>query len=125
MNDNMEEDFIPLFEYVNHKMHEETDLAHLLPMDPKVVSFCARLIVAQSISSCMKALKDGVVLCKLVNQEVPGLIDTRVVISNPQTPEDITSNINLLLNAAALLGCDVSSINANDFLSEQVCLLAT
>ncbi len=57
---------------------------------------------------------------KLVSLEVPGLIDTRVVNFNPTCKKDITSNLNLLLNAAAVLGCDVSGINAADFIENKV-----
>jgi hypothetical protein len=73
-----------------------------------------------SIKSCINGLRDGTVLCKLVGQEVPGLIDTRVVNKKPKKNEQITQNLNLAINAASILGCDTDNISANDFLERNV-----
>lgn len=56
----------------------------------------------------------------MINAEVPGLIDTRVLVNNPATNDDIKSNVNLLFNSAALLGNDVTSMSTDDFVTEQV-----
>ena len=55
--------------------------------------------------------------------DVPGVIDSRVVQFKKPTEKEITSNLNLLLNATAILGCDVNAINAQDFINNKVNLL--
>lgn len=46
-SDDMEDEMIPVFEYINSKLNADPQLKHIIPMD------------ATSISSCMKAIKDG------------------------------------------------------------------
>lgn len=59
---------------------------------------------------------------KFLSSEVSGVIDMRVLNTQENlSREDILSNVNLLLNAAAMLGCDVSNIKPEYFLEENVC----
>eukprot|EP01119_Soliformovum_irregulare_P009434 TRINITY_DN2274_c0_g1_i1.p1 TRINITY_DN2274_c0_g1~~TRINITY_DN2274_c0_g1_i1.p1 ORF type:complete len:1305 (+),score=383.43 TRINITY_DN2274_c0_g1_i1:1367-5281(+) len=104
-DDDFEEGF-PALEYINLKLKDDADVAHHLPM-------------TNSKKTATAALKDGTVLCKLVRQEV-GLIDPRVMnLKKNLTNEEATANIHLVLNAAAMLGIDVSGITPTDFLQER------
>ncbi|PRP88123.1 kinesin-like protein [Planoprotostelium fungivorum] len=60
------------------------------------------------------AASDGVILCKFVNRVAPGILDERVVNTEPQTPEEVVENINLCLNSAMYLGCDIQDVTIED-----------
>lgn len=47
---------------------------------------------------------------KLINTAVPGTIDERVVNLNPSTPDDVIENINLAINSAKAIGCNMGDM---------------
>ena len=51
---------------------------------------------------------------------MPGILDTRVVNLKPNNLSEITANINLHVNASALMGCDVTNTAASDFIQKKV-----
>lgn len=59
---------------------------------------------------------------KLIQLDVPGVIDSRVVQFKKPSEKEIISNLNLLLNATAILGCDINCINVQDFINNKVCI---
>lgn len=62
--------------------------------------------------------KDGLILCKLINDSVPDTIDNRVL--NKSTPRkplnafQITENNNIVITSAKAIGCSVVNIGSSD-----------
>ncbi|CAH8334331.1 unnamed protein product [Eruca vesicaria subsp. sativa] len=60
-------------------------------------------------------VKDGVLLCKLINVAVPGTIDERAInMKKELNPWERTENILLCLNSAKAIGCTVVNIGSQD-----------
>lgn len=62
--------------------------------------------------------KDGLILCKLINDSVPDTIDTRVL-NKPQPRKplnafQITENNNIVITSAKGIGCSVVNIGSTD-----------
>lgn len=62
--------------------------------------------------------KDGLVLCKLINDSVPDTIDMRVL-NKPQPRKplnafQITENNNIVISSAKGIGCSVVNVGASD-----------
>jgi len=95
-------------EHINMALGGDKDVAHLLPMNPD----------AQDI---FKAVRDGILLCKLINYSVKGTIDERAInkatkINNFQ----ITENQNLCINSAKGIGCTVVNVGSTDLIEGKV-----
>lgn len=62
--------------------------------------------------------KDGLILCKLINDSVPDTIDMRVLNkSQPRKPLNafqITENNNIVITSAKAIGCSVVNIGSSD-----------
>lgn len=62
--------------------------------------------------------RDGLVLCKLINDSVPDTIDTRVLNKpHPHKPLNafqITENNNIVITSAKGIGCSVVNIGSSD-----------
>ncbi|KAF8991758.1 calponin homology domain-containing protein [Cyathus striatus] len=63
-------------------------------------------------------VKDGLILCKLINDSVPDTIDTRVL-NKPQPRKplnafQITENNNIVITSAKGIGCSVVNIGSSD-----------
>lgn len=62
--------------------------------------------------------RDGLILCKLINDSVPDTIDSRVL--NKPTPRkqlnafQITENNNIVISSAKAIGCSVVNIGSSD-----------
>jgi len=62
--------------------------------------------------------RDGLILCKLINDSVPDTIDMRVL--NKATPRkplnafQITENNNIVITSAKAIGCSVVNIGSSD-----------
>ncbi|KAF5318842.1 hypothetical protein D9619_010764 [Psilocybe cf. subviscida] len=63
-------------------------------------------------------VKDGLILCKLINDSVPDTIDTRVLNKpSPRKPLNafqITENNNIVITSAKGIGCSVVNIGSSD-----------
>ncbi|RXW16471.1 hypothetical protein EST38_g9383 [Candolleomyces aberdarensis] len=63
-------------------------------------------------------VKDGLILCKLINDSVPDTIDTRVLnkpnARKPLNAFQITENNNIVITSAKGIGCSVVNIGAAD-----------
>eukprot|EP00916_Digyalum_oweni_P008135 GHVL01013617.1.p1 GENE.GHVL01013617.1~~GHVL01013617.1.p1 ORF type:complete len:903 (+),score=230.80 GHVL01013617.1:42-2750(+) len=60
------------------------------------------------------SLRNGVILCKLVNAAVPGTIDERVVNKGGLTVWQIRENAVLALHSAAAIGCRIVNVHPSD-----------
>ncbi len=47
---------------------------------------------------------------KLINKAVPGTIDERVLNISPQNPDQVIENINLCINSAKAIGCNLGDL---------------
>jgi hypothetical protein len=51
---------------------------------------------------------------------VGGTIDERVLNLNPSTPEAVVENINLCINSAKAIGCNVNDVTMEDIITGDV-----
>ncbi|XP_053179180.1 plastin-3-like [Scomber japonicus] len=87
--------------YINSSLKNDPDCKHVLPIDPNT-------------GALFKALADGIVLCKLINLSVPDTIDERTINKKKLTAFTTQENLNLALNSASAIGCQVVNIGAQD-----------
>jgi plastin-1 len=63
-------------------------------------------------------VRDGLILCKLINDSVPDTIDTRVlnipIANKPLNNFKITENNNIVITSAKAIGCSVVNIGSSD-----------
>ena len=90
---------------MNKLLGEDPELKEKLPLDPKS-------------NEVFKKMKDGVLLCKLINLVAPGTIDERVIVKDPgMTKDDKLNNLNTVINSAKSIGCLIEC-TADDVLDE-------
>uniref|UniRef100_A0AAQ5YT53 Plastin-3 n=1 Tax=Amphiprion ocellaris TaxID=80972 RepID=A0AAQ5YT53_AMPOC len=87
--------------YINSSLEKDPDCQHVLPINPNT-------------EALFKAVADGILLCKLINLSVPDTIDERTINKKKLTPFTIQENLNLALNSASAIGCQVVNIGAQD-----------
>ncbi|XP_068602165.1 plastin-2 [Brachionichthys hirsutus] len=96
-----EEENVAFVNWINKALENDPDCAHLLPMDP-------------SSNDLFSAMRDGIVLCKMINLSVPDTIDERTINRKKLTAFTVQENLNLALNSASAIGCHVVNIGAED-----------
>lgn len=57
---------------------------------------------------------DGVLLCKLINKSAPDTIDERTINKTKLNIYRITENLNLALNSASSIGCNIINMSASE-----------
>nr|XP_057919380.1 plastin-3-like isoform X2 [Doryrhamphus excisus] len=87
--------------YINSTLADDPDCKHVLPINPDT-------------GALFKALADGIVLCKLINYSVAETIDERTINKKKLTAFTTQENLNLALNSASAIGCQVVNIGAQD-----------
>ncbi|XP_068181536.1 plastin-3-like isoform X2 [Antennarius striatus] len=87
--------------YINSSLEKDLDCKHLLPIDPNT-------------GALFKAMSDGILLCKIINLSVPDTIDERTINKKKLTAFTTQENLNLALNSASAIGCQVVNIGAQD-----------
>ncbi|KAI8842123.1 calponin homology domain-containing protein [Chytridium lagenaria] len=85
--------------WINTQLRDDADVAHLLPL---------------SGNSLFEACKDGVLLVKLINQSVPGIINEKQVHRKPKNPIHASENLQMVITGAAAIGCQIHNIGAED-----------
>lgn len=75
---------------------------------------CTQLPINPDTNALFSALSNGIILCKLINHSVPDTIDERTINKTKLTPFTIQENLNLALNSASAIGCQVVNIGAQD-----------
>eukprot|EP00818_Percolomonas_sp_WS_P001171 CAMPEP_0117444530 /NCGR_PEP_ID=MMETSP0759-20121206/5291_1 /TAXON_ID=63605 /ORGANISM="Percolomonas cosmopolitus, Strain WS" /LENGTH=533 /DNA_ID=CAMNT_0005236605 /DNA_START=1823 /DNA_END=3424 /DNA_ORIENTATION=+ len=72
----------------------------------------------QNANDLFEVIKDGVLLCKLVNKAAEGTIDERVINKAPEgkklNPWQVSENHQLMINSAKAIGCNVVNCGPND-----------
>jgi len=98
-------------EYINDCIASDPDVKYLgFPLNPKGMDI-------------FNAVKDGVLLCKLINFCVKGTIDERAINKKNLNAFKITENNNLVINSAKAIGCQVVNIGAPDLAEGKVHLV--
>ncbi|KAK9517582.1 hypothetical protein VZT92_022941 [Zoarces viviparus] len=87
--------------YINSSLEKDPDCQHVLPIKPET-------------EALFKAVADGIILCKLINLSVADTIDERTINKKKLTPFTTQENLNLALNSASAIGCQVVNIGAQD-----------
>lgn len=64
------------------------------------------------------SIHSSLLLCKLINQIVPGTIDERAINPNPNSKEEEIQNLNLCVNSAKAIGCDVPNIQVQQLIHD-------
>ena len=104
-----ESETIAFSEFINETLADDKSVAHLLPVD-----------VEAEEPPLFDVLKDGVVLCKLINCAAPDTIDMRCVHTGavkPLSVFEVVENLNMAINAAVAIGCRVVNIGPDDVMS--------
>lgn len=98
-------------EFINDCLGKDPDLKHLLPMNVTNMSL-------------FESVKDGILLCKLINHSVAGTIDERAINKGTKLNAfKITENNNLVINSAKAIGCSVVNVGAPDLAEGKVHLV--
>ena len=90
-------------------------MSQILENDPDLAG---RYPIPTDTMQIFEEVKDGLILCKLINDSVPDTIDIRVL--NKPTPRkplnafQITENNNIVITSAKGIGCSVVNIGAAD-----------
>ncbi|KAJ8270348.1 hypothetical protein GJAV_G00113370 [Gymnothorax javanicus] len=96
-----DEEKVAFVNWINKALANDPDCKHLVPMDPEN-------------DSLFNSVKDGILLCKMINLSQPDTIDERVINKKKVTPFTMTENLMLVLNSASAIGCTVVNIDAQD-----------
>ncbi|KAJ3694647.1 hypothetical protein LUZ60_000024 [Juncus effusus] len=90
--------------HINSYLGEDSFLKKYLPMDP-------------ASNDLFNLIRDGVLLCKLINVAVPGTIDERAINKKRVlNPWERNENHTLCLNSAKAIGCTVVNIGTQDLI---------
>ncbi|KAJ6233895.1 fimbrin-1 [Anaeramoeba flamelloides] len=101
-----------LSHWINNKLKFDRDLNHLLPIGTKSPDL-------------VFAIKDGLLLCKLINACVPETIDVRVIntfneeIDFDSGRESVLENHTLCINSALAIGCSIKGIKPTSLIDEE------
>uniref|UniRef100_A0A673J512 Plastin-1-like n=1 Tax=Sinocyclocheilus rhinocerous TaxID=307959 RepID=A0A673J512_9TELE len=96
-----DEEKVAFVNWINKTLADDPDCKHLIPMDPET-------------DSLFKSVKDGILLCKMINLSQSDTIDERVINTKKCTSFTMTENLVLALNSASAIGCTVVNIDAQD-----------
>jgi len=99
-------------DYINDCLRDDPDLKHLkLPINPENMDL-------------FNAVKDGILICKLINASIRGTIDERAINKGANLNTfKITENQNLCINSAKAIGCSVVNVGAKDLMEGKVHLV--
>ncbi|WOL13943.1 fimbrin-5-like [Canna indica] len=90
--------------HINNYLSEDPFLKQFLPLDP-------------ATNDLLNLVRDGVLLCKLINVAVPGTIDERAInTKRVLNPWERNENHTLCLNSAKAIGCTVVNIGTQDLI---------
>lgn len=96
---------------INSVLANDSELKDVLPIDP-------------SSMDLFTTLKNGVLLCKLINCAQPGTIDERVINKGSNINVfKIKENLNLAVNAARSIGCQLIGDYSDAFLNSKPTLI--
>uniref|UniRef100_I3IWF9 Plastin 3 n=1 Tax=Oreochromis niloticus TaxID=8128 RepID=I3IWF9_ORENI len=99
-----DEEKVAYVNWINNSLAKDPDCQHLLPMNP-------------DDESLFTSVRDGILLCKMINHSQPDTIDERVINTKKLTTFHMRENLILALNSASAIGCTVVSMDAHDLMA--------
>uniref|UniRef100_A0AAQ6INB6 Plastin 1 n=1 Tax=Anabas testudineus TaxID=64144 RepID=A0AAQ6INB6_ANATE len=99
-----DEEKVAFVNWINKSLAKDPDCQHVLPINP-------------DNESLFTSLRDGILLCKMINLSQPDTIDERVINTKKLTTFKMTENLVLALNSASAIGCTVVNIDAHDLMA--------
>ncbi|CAB3233166.1 unnamed protein product [Arctia plantaginis] len=87
--------------WINSNLEHDPDLTYLLPIDPEGKQLYDKL-------------KDGLILCKVINHSCPDTIDERAINKKNLTLYTKHENLTLALVSSQAIGCNIVNIDAHD-----------
>ncbi|XP_067124802.1 plastin-1 isoform X2 [Centruroides vittatus] len=97
------EEQVAFSDWINSNLKNDQDLKHLLPIDIE-----GKLLYDK--------VKDGILLCKIINHSCPDTIDERAINKKNLTVYTKHENLTLALNSSQAIGCNIINIDAHDLL---------
>ncbi|XP_018334938.1 plastin-2 [Agrilus planipennis] len=94
------EEQLAFSDWINSNLKFDPDLQHLLPIDSD-----GKLLYDK--------VKDGILLCKVINHSCPDTIDERAINKKNLTLYRKLENLTLALSSAQAIGCNVVNIDAH------------
>lgn len=95
------EEQLAFSDWINSNLGHDADLKHLLPID------------AEGKALYLK-IKDGIMLCKIINHSCPDTIDERAINKKNLTVYREFENLTLALFSSQAIGCNIVNIDAHD-----------
>lgn len=87
--------------WINSNLGHDQDLKHLLPIDVEGKQLYDKI-------------KDGILLCKIINHSCPDTIDERAINKKNLTVYTKFENLTLALVSSQAIGCNIVNIDAHD-----------
>jgi hypothetical protein len=100
-----EEECHAFSDWINSALTDDEDLQDRLPLD------------LGRLAALFDAVKDGILLCKLINYSVNDTIDPRAINRKKLNMYQISENQTLALNSAAAIGCNIVNIGPEDMVA--------
>ncbi|KAM7287021.1 plastin-2 [Ixodes scapularis] len=88
-------------DWINRNLRTDPDLKHLLPIEAGGEALYDRV-------------RDGILLCKMINHSCPETIDERAINKKGLTVYTKHENLTLALSSAQSIGCSIVNIDAHD-----------
>ncbi|XP_064476848.1 plastin-2-like [Ornithodoros turicata] len=88
-------------DWINRNLENDPDLKHILP-------------IAMPGETLYEKVKDGILLCKIINHSCPETIDERAINKRNLTLYTKHENLTLALSSAQAIGCNIINIDAHD-----------
>ncbi|XP_046682173.1 plastin-2 [Homalodisca vitripennis] len=95
------EEQLAFSDWINSNLGGDPDLAHLLPIDAEGKTLYDKV-------------KDGILLCKVINHSCPDTIDNRALNKKNLTVYKKLENLTMALNSSRSIGCNIVNIDAHD-----------
>jgi hypothetical protein len=98
-----DEEKVAFSDWINDSLGKDSDLKGTLP-------------ISSEGDGLFRAVHDGILMCKLINDAVPDTIDERVINKGKLNVYKIGENQTLVLNSAKSIGCNVVNIGGQDLI---------
>ncbi|KAI9589170.1 plastin-3 isoform X2 [Glossina fuscipes] len=95
------EEQLAFSDWINSNLGHDQDLKHLLPIDAEG-------------KRLYQSIKDGILLCKIINHSCPDTIDERAINKKNLTVYREFENLTLALVSSQAIGCNIVNIDAHD-----------
>lgn len=95
------EEQLAFSDWINSNLGHDQDLKHLLPIDNEG-------------KRLYQSIKDGILLCKIINHSCPETIDERAINKKNLTVYREFENLTLALVSSQAIGCNIVNIDAHD-----------